>query len=656
MFKTTGPDYRKIKLEAQKLIGHGKYKEALDKLLELSRNTTDPEVLNSIGDLYIRFQNNELALKYLSEAYRLYKEQDFKDYAIPIAKKILRIDKERYDIYIDLVEMELENGNIDNALDWALEFVKLPNPDPAYLGKLFRLINELANSIQENTEQASKFERLFLKLQELAEQIALTTLETKIEFAKPQEFFDKGDFGAYGGFFGPEEGFDEASKPKPKTKEKVVEEPAEKIEFVEKDEEFLTSSGFAPFLGDEGEKITQETIPGPMETVVEEPLKGFEDLKTSEKVAFFEEEISETPITKRPVEKGESFKTVLEEPSKPLEEEGELAKSSGEKVTTPKEVFSKKPMEGIPPEIEEEKRIWETITSRKLTEKKPEVKPTSETKPSKGTEGFGIPQEIEEETKVWESVTSKKTEEKVSKDKVFKEEESFKTVLEEPVSLKEPISSEKGIGVQKVDKGPLTSGKEEQRVEETPITSKKVEAPTPKTVDREKLEKIQPTTKGKEPTFVPPSEREVSPKDTLLRIVRELKEDLYALKEWPYGNDPAIEVAKEYYEMKLYGPAIEEFQKLLSDHRYRIQAMIYLGKIFYEMGELEMAEAVLRKASEEVGYMDKEFVEVNYYLALTLESLKKYTEALELYTKVFIFDSKFLDVGEKVKVLRSKVS
>ncbi|MEO0230517.1 MAG: tetratricopeptide repeat protein, partial [candidate division WOR-3 bacterium] len=265
MFKTSGPDYKKIKLEAQKLIGQGKYQEALNKLIELSKQINDPEVYNSIGDLYIRFQNNELALQYLERAYKIYREQDFREIAISVAKKILRLDKDRHDIYLDLVEMELENGNVDKALDWALEFLKLPSPDSSYVGKLFRLVNDMANEIQENTEQAAKFERLFIKLQELAEQLSLATLEAGIEIADTKDFYEKGDFGGYGGFF---ESSDllEQTREKRTTKKKEESEPVEKMEFIEKEEIAeeekgpITASGFSDFLRPEKSEKYEKTV------------------------------------------------------------------------------------------------------------------------------------------------------------------------------------------------------------------------------------------------------------------------------------------------------------------------------------------------------------------------------------------------------------
>ncbi|MEO0264897.1 MAG: tetratricopeptide repeat protein, partial [candidate division WOR-3 bacterium] len=141
----------------------------------------------------------------------------------------------------------------------------------------------------------------------------------------------------------------------------------------------------------------------------------------------------------------------------------------------------------------------------------------------------------------------------------------------------------------------------------------------------------------------------------LLKVIRDFKEDFLSFETWPYSSDSPFEAAKEYYEMGLFQPAIEEFQKLLSEPRYRLQSLIYLGRVFFDKGELEFAEAVLRRAIEESNFTDKEYIDACYYLALTLEAMKRYGEAKELFMKVYIFDSRYRDVQEKIKTLRSRV-
>lgn len=626
---SSGVDVKKLKLQAQKLIGQGKYDEALTVLQELAKVTSDPEVFNSIGDLYIRKQNHEKALEYLEKAYKMYKEQDFREIAISVAKKILRLDKERHDVYLDLIQMELESGNVDRALDWALEYVKLPKIDPVHLGKLFNLINEFASVIQEHTEQASKFERLFTRVQELAESLAMLSLESGIEFAQPQEFYERGDIGGLGGFFSEPTDQGAAVSEKPKKEEEKKEE-VEKIDFIEKEEmeeepkTFITSSAFADFLG----------VP-PSESQ-KAPSEG---LKSSEKFVFKEEEeipvdqISEkTVVLEEPSITGEKA-TVVELPEESEKISSKPSEKIDRKITEPPVEEYKTVVEEAPEEVEEIQKEWES-TLKKVTEKKSEKffkEKVEVEKEEAASEPFAytapkVEKKRTEEERVEELKRPLKEEEVEASKKKYEEmvslTEKRSSKLEDTAGLKGVPTSERSMTEKGVEKRPTE--KPATKVKEEFGVGEKVES----TVEKEKYE-------------------------SLLRILREIKEDILSLEEWPYPSDPPFEVAKEYYEMKLYQPAIEEFQKLLSDPRYRLQSMIYLGKIFYERGDLEFAEVILRKAIEEAGTVDKDYIEAYYYLALTLENMKRYHEAKELYTNVYVFDSRFKDVEDKIKLFRS---
>uniref|UniRef100_A0A7C2K558 Tetratricopeptide repeat protein n=1 Tax=candidate division WOR-3 bacterium TaxID=2052148 RepID=A0A7C2K558_UNCW3 len=610
-----GGDFKSKKLQAQKLIGQGKYDEALELLLELSKTASDPEIFNSIGDLYIRKQNHEKALEYLEKAYKMYKEQDFRDIAVSIAKKILRLDKERHDVYLDLIQMELEGGNVDRALDWALEYIKLPHIDAVYLGKLFNLINEFANVIQEHTEQASKFERLFMRVQELAESLAMISLESGIEFAQPQEFYEHGDVGGLGGFFSEpqEEGTAVSGKPRKKEEKEEVEklEFIEKEEFEEEPQTFITSSGFADFLG----------VPSP-----ESQKAVSQEFKSSGEKIVFEEEEEEIPVEQI------SEKTLVVEETPITEEKATIVElpEEIEKISVKPNVEEfKTVVEEAPEEVEEIQKEWES-TLKKVTERKSE-KPFME-------EGIELEQELsirdfggiaEEKRPAEERI--EELEESLGKDFITLEKETEKKA--QPVERKSSKTEEtKGVREFETSKKFVLEEKTEKRPSEKPV-AKTIPEPGVK----KRIEGIEAEERY----------------EILLRVLKELKEDILTLEEWPYPSDPPFEVAKEYYEMKLYQPAIEEFQKLLGDPRYRLQSMIFLGRIFYERGDLELAEVILRKAVEEVGTLDKDYIEAYYYLALTLESMKRYHEAKEFYTNVYVFDSRFRDVEEKIKSLRS---
>ncbi|MEO0235540.1 MAG: tetratricopeptide repeat protein [candidate division WOR-3 bacterium] len=629
MFKSGAGDFRKIKLDAQKLIGQGKYQEALNKLIELSKQVSDPEVYNSIGDLYIRFQNNELALQYLEQAYKIYKEQDFREIAISVAKKILRIDKDRYDIYLDLVEMELENGNIDKALDWALELLKLPAPDPIYVGRLFRLVNTMANAIQENTEQATKFERLFTKLQELAEQISLTTLEVGIEFEDAKELFEKGDFGGYGGFFESTD-ISEHRTGMRTTRRKEEQESVEKVEFLEKDElseekGFITASGFSDFLVHEKTKQPEKTV------LEEEPL--FKDV-SKDKI-----EVETSEKTRVEFDFSEKTQLIDNENLADLEAPRVPEEGPGTKVTESLKTIVD---EELPEEIEEQQKVWESVTSRKVTGIKIDSYEGSQEKFDIG-EGGKEGAELQLKTD-----TGKKSEEfrEALKDFEMTGKGETRELLKD--FIKQEFREDKVVVQELIKNGPGAEGTQH------PVDFSKagrLVAEKEETLSRTKeviSTKISEETRTRT-TKLPDSLRD------LLKVIRDFKEDFLSFETWPYSSDSPFEAAKEYYEMGLFQPAIEEFQKLLSEPRYRLQSLIYLGRVFFDKGELEFAEAVLRRAIEESNFTDKEYIDACYYLALTLEAMKRYGEAKELFMKVYIFDSRYRDVQEKIKTLRSRV-
>lgn len=641
IFKGGGSvDIKKLKLQAQKAIGQGKYDEALQILHEIARTTPDPEVSNTIGDLYVRKQDYEKALKFFEDAYRVYKEQDFKDVAISVAKKILRIDKHRIDVYFDLMQMELEAGNIDKALDWAQELIELPDLDSSHLSKLFSLINELASTVQENTEQATKFERLFLKVQELAESLALMSMEKGIEFAQPNEFFDSGDMGYVGNFLG--FGSEEVSERKKKEKEKL-EEPVEKIEFLESEEGveleeplgIETSSGLSGFLGVETGKK--------------------EEGQKSEKIVF--DEAASITSEKKP--------SIEEELRRILEEE-----SSKEKAVQniSEELVEEKP-ENIIEEREEEKFISPTSKSEE------EFKTVVEELPPTFEEEFQVKQDrskfeeggLGEEFKTVVEEVSEEFEER-AEEKLFKEEPK-KFFEEEKVELTERklIEEEENPEIlkrefeeiitkteQKKDFKPTKKEEAKPSIPET-VTPTKESVPTQQkavTVGQVPQAGAKPKIEGAPKKSEIPS-RENEQLQILLKVIRDIRDDIASLEEWPYEQNLSFDVAKEYYEMKLYNCAVEEFQKLLSDPRYRLQAMIYLGKIFYEMGDLDFSEIILKKAIEEIGPLEKDYLEAYYYLALTFEEMKRFQEARDLYYRVYVLDSTYKDVSQKVKTFRS---
>ena len=142
------------------------------------------------------------------------------------------------------------------------------------------------------------------------------------------------------------------------------------------------------------------------------------------------------------------------------------------------------------------------------------------------------------------------------------------------------------------------------------------------------------------------------PKEMLVQIIEEIKDELVKDGDFPYEEENPLNLGIEYLEMGFKEAAIKELQKALDDPRTRLKAMEYLGRALLEMGEFDFAEKILRKGIEEGGYDEKEYLGIFYYLAQALEFKGMEKEALEYYENIYLLDAGFKNVKEKIRKLR----
>ncbi len=106
-----------------------------------------------------------------------------------------------------------------------------------------------------------------------------------------------------------------------------------------------------------------------------------------------------------------------------------------------------------------------------------------------------------------------------------------------------------------------------------------------------------------------------------------------------------------FKEMGLIDEAIAQFQKALRSPDGRLRTSEQLGAAFFEKGQFAISEAVLRRALEGVPGTDDDKIGLLYWLGRSLEAQNRGREALPLYERALAVDIRFLDLGERVKVL-----
>ncbi|MBX3327270.1 MAG: hypothetical protein U0223_15640 [Nitrospira sp.] len=116
----------------------------------------------------------------------------------------------------------------------------------------------------------------------------------------------------------------------------------------------------------------------------------------------------------------------------------------------------------------------------------------------------------------------------------------------------------------------------------------------------------------------------------------------------------------EFYErglvlkqVRMFYPAIEDFQIAASDTRYAEKAHVQLALCLKAIGHDEEAVVAFRQAATAPMASSVGRCHILYQLGNTLESLGRDAESLEVYGCICNSDPEFLDVAQRIQHLRS---
>jgi len=151
----------KVIASAEKLVAKGKIEPAIkeyERLLE--DNPNDVNTLNRIGDLWVRINRNDEAVKVFSKIADHYSKDGFFLKAIAIYKKINKLDPSKLDIYAKLADLYAKQGLAMEAKSQyqVLADYYLKHGDPANALGIYKKISELdPNSINVHVKLADLY-------------------------------------------------------------------------------------------------------------------------------------------------------------------------------------------------------------------------------------------------------------------------------------------------------------------------------------------------------------------------------------------------------------------------------------------------------------------------------------------------------------------
>lgn len=106
-------------------------------------------------------------------------------------------------------------------------------------------------------------------------------------------------------------------------------------------------------------------------------------------------------------------------------------------------------------------------------------------------------------------------------------------------------------------------------------------------------------------------------------------------------------------ELRMFHPAIEDFQIAARDVRYAGKTYLPIALCLKAIGRYEEAVAAFHRAitSPMVAPVEQRYI--LYQLGRTLESLGRWAESLEVYGWIYKGDPGFFDVAQRVRYMRS---
>jgi tetratricopeptide (TPR) repeat protein len=110
-----------------------------------------------------------------------------------------------------------------------------------------------------------------------------------------------------------------------------------------------------------------------------------------------------------------------------------------------------------------------------------------------------------------------------------------------------------------------------------------------------------------------------------------------------------------YKEMGLIDDAIKEFQASRNDPKRFVHSANMLGVCYIEKGLYPLAVDVLKNAIEKMEDRGESYWAMRYDLAEAYEKNGSLKEALDLYTQIYGWNSKFRTVSDKINQLRTNI-
>ena len=158
----------RVEKDALKYLALGDYDRAIEEYKKLIKEGIEnPEIFNSLGDAYLRKGDIPNALNNYWKALEKFEADGLPENAYALAKKISRYENSKR-VYIKLAELSSLLGYHDEAVDYLNKCLDM-GLGRNEIDRVMNSFRKVASEISKDMINEPRFERLFLKLQEIVE-------------------------------------------------------------------------------------------------------------------------------------------------------------------------------------------------------------------------------------------------------------------------------------------------------------------------------------------------------------------------------------------------------------------------------------------------------------------------------------------------------
>jgi tetratricopeptide (TPR) repeat protein len=188
-------DKAAISKAAQKFLAKGQIDLAIAEWEKLADGSTDGNILNTIGDLYLKKGAREDSISYFGRAADLFRKDGFNLKAMALYKKILNIFPSDMDSLFALAELNEEKGLLSNANEYYLAAADIYSEENA-VEKALDIYQKVLALSPENENLRQRIAGLYLKVGLTGEavnqyvELAMAYTE-RGELEKAKKFYEK---------------------------------------------------------------------------------------------------------------------------------------------------------------------------------------------------------------------------------------------------------------------------------------------------------------------------------------------------------------------------------------------------------------------------------------------------------------------------------